>query len=115
MGSGKYLLIRSIFSRAYSLMASVASMWRNVTESCMAASPMSLWRGSEQLLALRRRQDTQLLTVLGDGPPCDVDGLVLQQLDDLLIRVWMFRVLCGDDLSDLRLDRLRRDLVPVGA
>src|SRR5260221_3835184 len=52
---------------------------------------------SENLAALARRQDAELLAVLRDRAPRDLDVLVAQQLDDLLVRVRVLRALRADD------------------
>src|SRR5688500_15401580 len=69
----------------------------------------------KDLLALRRRQDAHLLAVLGHGAAGDVDAALLEQLDDLLVGVRPLGVLGVDQLLDLRLDRLRRQVLAVGA
>src|SRR5450432_257818 len=95
IGSGKYFLILSTLSRAYSLIASVASICLKVTENCIACASL------KNLLALRARQDAELLAVLGHRAPRDVDVLVPQELHDLLIRMRVLGVLGGDDRLDL--------------
>src|SRR5262245_22433372 len=70
---------------------------------------------SEDLPAFRRRKNAKLLTVLGHRPTGDFDILVLQQLDDPLIRVRILRTLRADDLLDLELDCLGSQILPVGA
>src|SRR5574338_1116133 len=69
----------------------------------------------EDLLALAARQDAELLAVLGDGAARDVDAALLEQLDDLLVRVRALGVLARDQLLDLRLHRLRREVLAVRA
>src|SRR4051794_23565805 len=69
----------------------------------------------EVLLALRRREDPEDLAVLRDGAARDLDPLDLQDLHDLLVGVGMLRILGRDDLLDVVLDRLARDLVAAGA
>src|SRR5262245_60913967 len=69
---------------------------------------------SEHLLALARRQDAELLAVLRDGAARDIDAGLLEQLDDLLVAVRTLDVLAVDQLLDLRLDRLRGQVVAVG-
>src|SRR5215470_6132175 len=108
MGSGKNLLIFSSFSRACRLSASLGSMCRNVTESC-------IWPSSEDLLSFRAAQDAQLLPVFGHGSPRDVDVLIAQELDDLLVRMWVLGILRSDDCLDLVLHGFGRDLVAVHA
>src|SRR4029077_4262945 len=69
----------------------------------------------ENLPAFRRRKDAKLLTVLGHRPTGDFDVLILEQLDDPLIRVRILRTLRANDLFDLELDRLGRQILAVGA
>src|SRR5678816_1357080 len=68
----------------------------------------------KNLPAFRRGKNAKLLTILGHCPACDFDVLVLEQLDDPLIRVWILRALRADDLFDLELDRFGRQILPVG-
>src|SRR5688572_25517089 len=70
---------------------------------------------SEHLFALARRQDAQLLAVLGHGAAGDIDAGLLQQLHDLLIAVGPLDVLAVDQLLDLRLHGLRGEVVAVGS
>ena len=56
-----------------------------------------------------------MLTVLGHRPAGYFDILVLEQLDDPLIGVRILRTLRADDLLDLELDRLGRQILAVGA
>src|SRR5262245_26613258 len=69
----------------------------------------------EHLLALARAQDAALLAILRDCTACDVDAALLEQLDDLLIRVRALRVLARHQLLDLRLHRLRCEVLAVRA
>src|SRR5690606_29025532 len=65
----------------------------------------------EHLLALAARQDAELLAVLRDGAAGDVDAALLEQLDDLLVRMRALGILAGDQLLDLGLDRLRCEVL----
>src|SRR6478736_5916305 len=94
-------------------------MCLKVTESCMKPSGAAGLRDGlptilEQLLALGRAKYSELLSVLRYGAAGDVNGLVAQELHDLLIRERMARIFGRNQLLDLGLDRLRRQLVVVG-
>src|SRR6185503_9384909 len=69
----------------------------------------------EDLLALAARQDAELLAVLRDGAARDIDAALLEQLDDLLVRVRTLWIFARDQLLDLRLHRLRREVLAVRA
>src|SRR5450432_3632715 len=69
----------------------------------------------KRFAALGARQDAELLAVLGHRPAGDLDVLVLEQLDDALIRMRALRALGADDLLDLELDGLRCQIVAIGA
>src|SRR5690606_35786681 len=56
--------------------------------------------GSKQLTAFRAREHAELLAVLGDRPPGDVDALLPQELDEPLVAVRMSLVLAVDELLD---------------
>src|SRR6478735_7297171 len=72
-------------------------------------------RSSERLLALRRRQDAELLPICCHRAASDVDRLLLEQLDDALVRQRMAFVLLCNDLLDLGLYCLGCHLVAIGA
>src|SRR6185436_231297 len=63
------------------------------------------------LLALGGRRDAELLAVLRDGAPRDLDALGAQLLHDARVRVGMPSVLVLHDAGDLVLDRKRGDIV----
>src|SRR5882724_5437597 len=75
----------------------------------------SFVRVSEYLTAFAARQDPKLLAILRNGPARYFDVLVAQELDDALVGVGVLGVLLGDDLLDLELDGLRRQVVSVSA
>src|SRR6476620_186234 len=60
---------------------------------------------SEDLLAIGRRRDVELVAVLRDGAAGDVDALVVQDLHDLRIRQRLPRILRLDEALDLLLHR----------
>src|SRR5262245_22481075 len=65
------------------------------------------------LLAQPRREDLELLAILGHRPSRDDQPILLQDVGNLLIRERPPRFLFADDLEDPRLRRFRRDLVSV--
>src|SRR3989337_914921 len=69
---------------------------------------------SEVLLALRRGQDPQHLSVLRHGATRDLDVLALEDLDDPLVRMRALGILRRHDLPDMVLDGLACDLVAPG-
>src|SRR5262249_37485750 len=80
-----------------------------------AAASDSFWSRSEDLAAFAARQDPKLLAILRNGSTRDFDVLISQELDDALVGVRMLGVLLRDDLANLQLHRLRREIVAVGA
>src|SRR5439155_20673724 len=71
------------------------------------------WRGS-QPLAHAGREDAQLVAVLRDGPPRDLDALLREQLHDLLVGERVLRVLVGHHLLDLGADGASACVLPGG-
>src|SRR5262245_60246144 len=66
-----------------------------------------------ELLALAARGDPQGPPVLGHGPPRDGEAVPAQLVDDLLVGERVLLVFLGDDLEQLLLDRVPRDLFAV--
>src|SRR3954447_11687429 len=101
-------------------------MCRKVVDSCILRGPPcakdARFRAArelpgtlENLPALAAGQNSKLFPVLGNGATSDLDVLIAEQLHDLLIRVWVPRILTRDDLLDLQLHGLGRQIVAVGA
>src|SRR5690606_25907895 len=59
--------------------------------------------GSENLLALGRRENSQHFPVLGYGSPGDVDVVLLQQFHHFLVAVGVFLICLRDEFLDLLL------------
>src|SRR6185436_19877320 len=73
------------------------------------------FESSEDLPAVRRRGDAQLVAVLGNRPAGDLDPLLVQQAGQSAVGQRPFGVLGLDQLLDLALDGERRDVFPVVA
>src|SRR6185312_7489458 len=71
------------------------------------------WLGSYPL-SHARREHSQLVAVLGDGAPRNLNAALFQDVDDRLIGERMLRVLLRHELLDLRLDAARRDVFAGG-
>src|SRR5207244_11906401 len=71
------------------------------------------WRGS-QPLAHAGREDAQLVAVLRDGPPRDLDTLLREHLHDLLVGERVLRVLVGHHLLDLGANGASAGVLPGG-
>src|SRR5713226_9537246 len=99
-------------SCASALKVEVTGTLRPVNSTAMF--PPALKRRSKRLLALRRGGDPQLLPVLRDRAPGDLDSLRPQALHDSRVRLGPERVLLGDEVGDLVLDRERRNIAAVG-
>src|SRR6476619_7017619 len=92
-------------SRARFRRAGVTSTLRPVHSTAMIPPSDRTSNESETLFSLRRGWDAELLAVLRHGPPGDLDSLRAELLHDPRVGVRALRVLVGDDLRDLALDR----------
>src|SRR5262245_56220557 len=79
------------------------------------APPATLSKESEDLPAVRRRGDGQLVAVLGHRPAGDLDPFLVQQAGQGAVGQRTFRVFGLDELLDLAFHRQRRDVFPVVA
>src|SRR5688500_15142789 len=70
---------------------------------------------SENLPAVGRRGDAQLVAVLRHRPASDLDALLVEQAGQGAVGQRPFRVFGLDELLDLALHRQRRDVFPVVA
>src|SRR5687768_13981612 len=125
------LSMRSVGARRSSTSARTAAVmviWRPVSSrrmryrlvavgSTSAPWPLRQSRAPNlvQNLPLVRRGDLQLLAVLGDGAPRQLETLTLQNLDDLRIAQRLPRIVLFDDLADPLLDGHRRHRFAIRA